>query len=137
MITITIDGIPKALDSLTKLSQALDVDEIVDGLQALMLHRIRERYLDNVAPDGTPWPPSAIALKQGRNTLIDTGTLFGSIQGYDEGRGERSIGTDIPYGVYHNYGTRKLPMRKFLGFGDEDVSAAEMFMIRRIEAALK
>lgn len=36
-----------------------------------------------------------------------------------QGKQAIELGTSVPYGVYHQYGTNKMPMRKFLFIGPE------------------
>jgi phage gpG-like protein len=69
----------------------------------------------------------------GGGTLFDTGTLFHSIQLYSISPLEMQIGTDVPYGIYHQFGTKLLPIREFLGFNDEDADLMNDVMVRRIE----
>jgi phage gpG-like protein len=129
-----------ALDGLPGLIEKEAAEAISEGA-ALLFNRIRTRYLQQVDPDGIPWQPSEAALmrkKQGRGggTLFDTGTLFHSIQLYSISPLEMQIGTDVPYGIYHQEGTIHLPVRQFLGFSLEDADLMNDVMIRRIEELL-
>ena len=47
------------------------------------------------------------------------GLLRNSIQ-YQIVGNNVSVGTNIPYGQYHQFGTRKLPKREFLGVSRDD-----------------
>jgi len=110
--------------------------DILDEAQALMLNRIRTRFLNTEAPDGTKWPVSEAAIARNFNgdTLFDTGNLFHSIQAFiAEGPVMRAIGTDVPYGIVHQMGLNGNPVREFLGFSDEDVALIEGLAIARIE----
>jgi phage gpG-like protein len=140
IIPSTLDGIIGKLEAL--LDPALPAG-ILDEAQALMLNRIRARFLATESTDGSLWPVSLAALERkasGRDgeTLFDTGTLFHSIQAFlDDSPTSRAIGTDVYYGVYHMFGTGNLPVREFLGFSNEDISLYETLCARRVEEALQ
>jgi phage virion morphogenesis protein len=126
---------------LTKLTDATDSKAILDESAALLLNRIRTRFLSQTAPDGTKWTESQAAKDRARSgrgggTLYDKGTLFHSIQLSNHGDSGRMIGTDVPYAGFVNYGTIKLPPRIFMGVSDGDVDLVEKLIIRRIEKAM-
>ena len=131
LASIILDG---AID---KASQAA-----VEDSGALIFNRIRTNFLAQRAPDGEVWEPSYAAFKRsfegrGGGTLFDTGTLFHSIQLYSVSPYERAIGTDVPYGKFHNFGTATLPKREFLGISDEDYDLALRVFIKRISEAFQ
>lgn len=135
-----IDIDTSALDALPGLIEKEAAEAISEGA-ALLLNRIRTRFLAHQDADGFTWLPSQAALdrqKSGRGggTLFDTGTLFHSIQLYSISALEMQIGTDVPYGIFHQYGTAHLPVRQFLGFNQEDADLMNHVMIRRIEELL-
>lgn len=149
MLKLSEVGFGLAEVSLNSLTHALDVESILDEAEALMLNRIRTRFLAESGPDGK-WKPSAAGLlrKSGgyttrggkkyswTGTLFETGTLFHSIQAFREDDNTRGIGTDVPYSVYLQNGTAKMPPRVFLGFNDEDMSLMVRLVIMRIEEVL-
>jgi phage virion morphogenesis protein len=73
-------------------------------------------------PQDRPWKPlSAATLKSRRNRnkssikiLIDTGRLVNSINSQASGN-EARVGTNVGYAPFHNFGTRKMPQREFMG----------------------
>ena len=149
MIEVTIHGLKEAKEKLAVFQGSLDAEEILNEASALLLNRIRTRFLAEQDPDGTPWIPSQASIIRraggftgkprkytGTGTLFESGTLFHSLQAYVKGPGERAIGTDVPYAKKHQLGTDGMVQRKFLGFSDEDLSLFEKLVIRRIEAAL-
>lgn len=100
-------------------------EEAITEATAILLSRIRARFLSATDADGTAWPVSYAAkhrAKSGRGgkTLFDTGNLFHSIQLYSVSPTERSIGTDLDYGAKHQLGLEGNPVREFLGFNEED-----------------
>ncbi|ATS92347.1 tail protein [Stenotrophomonas phage vB_SmaS_DLP_5] len=139
MLRITIDD--KQIDeALELISGAVDPVKLVDEAAAILLSRIRRRYLDQTAPDGTKWVPSYAAqlrAKSGRGggTLYDTGRLFNSIQLYADTDTSRLIGTDVPYGKIHNDGIGVI-RRQFLGANEEDMGLMVKLVVNRIKKAL-
>lgn len=125
---------------LTKLAEAVNTKAILDEASALLLNRIRTRFLTQLSPTGEKWPESQAAKIRalrgvGGGTLYDTGRLFHSIQLANHGDNGRMIGTDVFYAGFVNYGTVKLPPRIFMGVSDGDVDLVDKLIIRRIEKA--
>lgn len=118
------------------------IEEGVSEAGALILNRIRKRFLAQESPDGVPWEPSFAAFRRsftgrGGGTLFDTGTLFQSIQLFSISPLEKAIATDVPYAPQHQYGTGKLPVREFLGFSDDDFLLAQAVLLKKINEAFK
>lgn len=129
-------------ERIQKLKLALDTTEILDEGAALLLNRIRERFLAQTDPNGEAWIPSRASIRrkatgQGGGTLYDSGRLFHSIQLFSIGANERAIGTDVPYAVDHNTGINGQLKREFLGFGKGDGAVVQQLVLKRISEALK
>lgn len=139
-VDFSVIGIPDLQKRLEKLSDAIQIVDILDEAEAIVLNRIRTRFLAEEDTDGNPWVPSAAGAARrargGTGTLFDTGTLFHSIQAYTAGPDSREIGTDVPYGGYHQYGIGQVK-REFLGVSDDDAAVVERRILQRIEEALK
>lgn len=71
------------------------------------------------APDGRRWAPSQRALATGGRTLTDTRALKDSVVTFAD-HSTIIVGTDIDYGKYHEFGTRNMAQRQWLGFDDEE-----------------
>jgi phage virion morphogenesis protein len=142
LLGIVIDGDSALQSAIKNLEYAVDnMTPTLDQAAAVLFNRMRTRYLAQVDPTGVPWQVSKAALYRakigrGGGTLFDTGRLFHSLQLFSIDSNTRAIGTDVPYGIYHNEGTERLPKREFLGFSDEDMAVAASFVIKRIEEAL-
>lgn len=151
MITLSVDN----LESFDRFANALvgviDTEEILDEAAAVLLNRIRTRFLAEQDPNKVKWQPSLAALRRrsgkytyrngkkytATGTLFETGTLFHSIQLANTPPGERSIATNVPYAGYMNYGTAKFKPRVFLGFGQDDLSVATRLILLRVKQQLK
>lgn len=142
MLRVEVRGFADLTATLKAVETALDATYILDEAGAVLLQRIRSRFLAQVDPDGSPWPVSRAAMRRassgrGGGTLYDTGRLFHSIQLHKTGQDSRSIATDVPYAPDHNLGRNGQETRVFLGFGEEDLNVVNRIVIRRITEAFK
>lgn len=90
---------------------------------AYMEAATKQRFIQEVDPDGRPWKPltaSTIAQKSSGTKLRETGRLFNSI-GYDVRGDEARIFTTVDYAPYLQLGTQRMEARPFLGFSARDV----------------
>ena len=135
-----IKGIPGVQSFLLSVESALLGEELLDEVGALLLARNRQRFLDEVDPDGVPWIPSRAGEERrargDTGTLFDTGRLFHSIQLVNTGTNSRAIQTDVPYAEKHQRGLEGMIQRVFLGFGDSDLEAVNLFLGTRISELL-
>lgn len=139
-ISATVKGFSGLQTLFKKAEQAANPERALDEVGAILLNRIRTRFLEQVDTDGVPWVPSKAAQRRasgsGGGTLFDTGALFNSIQLFNRGPGTRAIATDVSYAPKHQFGLDGNPRREFLGFSDEDVNTANEFILSRINKVL-
>ncbi|MGW8177528.1 MAG: phage virion morphogenesis protein [bacterium] len=149
MISADLHGLKELGITLDKVQEAIDPERVLDEAGAVLLNRIRTRFLDEVDPDYEPWPQSkAASIRRAggyttrdskryyaTGTLFETGALFHSIQLYKDEVGARRISTDVPYARYLQEGTATLPPRVFLGFGQQDAEIVEKLILKRIAEA--
>lgn len=138
-VEVKITGIDTFKDIADQISVAIDPDELFAGGSAILLNRIRTRFLDQESADGTKWLVSQAALDRkstgsGKGTLFDTGLMFQSIQASKNDEGF-AIGTDVPYAIYHQEGIGQ-ETREFLGFNNEDETIFRSFVLTKIRGAL-
>lgn len=89
-----------------------------------------DRFQQGVAPDGTPWTPSARSQRDNGVALNDTGRLLASITSLVVGRRVlvgSHVGTGVKYAAIHQHGGQTgrnhavtMPARPFIGITDED-----------------
>lgn len=111
------------------------------GEQLLISHR--ERFAQQVGPDGQPWAPLSPAYRAEKRRNVDKVlTLDGYLRGtlrYLAGDQGLTFGTDRVYGAVQQFGARKgqsgttragapipwgdIPARPFLGLSDNDMAA--------------
>lgn len=140
-VDVTVSGLAELKLKVRELEGKVDLSEIVEDVGAVLLNRIKTRFLRQEAPDGGTWPESEAARRRaitGRDggTLFDTGRLFHSIQLYRDAGARVRIGTDVPYAVYQQ-GPKASVERTFLGFSADDVDLAGKIAQRRIEELLR
>lgn len=138
MISFEVSGQNEVAATLSKLGDQLDPEGILDEAVAILLNRIRQRFLAEVDPDGRPWIPSLAsrirkATGRGGGTLFDTGRLFHSIQEYKDSPETRYIGTNVPYAEKHQLGLNGMVRRQFIGASVED----EDLMVRLVEERVR
>ena len=143
MLEVQVIGLDALRARLDKLQDALDPEDILDEAEALLLNRIRQRFMDQVDPDGNKWQPlnpkyakKKMARWGGGGILFASGAMFHSIQAFVSGPNERSIATDDPKARFHQFGTVRMPRRMFLGFSDEDLYLTERRVLQRVMEAL-
>lgn len=141
----TLKGLPEVLAQVGGVLDEKTRRDILDESAAVMLNRIRTRFLRELDPNGQPWVPSRAGLERrrqgGTGTLFDTGRLFRSIQLFGKTNTSRTIGTDVPYApklqtggwrAFDNPRASPQPPRVFLGFGPEDATVVLAIAERRV-----
>lgn len=99
-------------------------------IEKILEHEVTETFISSGAHIEMPWAPlSSAYLKQkyrrcgvrSNKILICTGRLAGSLTESNHpghiSRKEKLLfefGSNVPYGIYHQTGTKKMPQRKFL-----------------------
>lgn len=131
-IDVTHD-IPALNEHLTALQQRLngDLTPLMQAIGSVLEGSTRQRFVDKQSPNGVAWAvlmPSTVKAKNGRsNILVDSGDLIRSIT-FHASNDSVMIGTDRPYGKYHQTGTKKangntkMVARPFLGLSEDDKS---------------
>jgi phage gpG-like protein len=141
MITLQITVSTSALQAtLEALQDFIEPSNIANEAGAMLLNRIRTRFLQEKDPDGAAWAPSQAAIdrrrKGGTGTLFDTGRLWRSIQfAQVPVFGTKVIASDVPYGKYHQFGIGQV-RRVFLGVGVADGVLIERLLERRLQQIL-
>ena len=139
-ITIDVIGVAE-VESLFSSLEGFGKDSVLDQAGAVLLNRIRARFLRQVDTTGVPWKVSEAAKirrRKGRGggTLFDTGKLFHSISLSKTGVGERAIGTDVEYAKYHQRGIGQ-ENREFIGINSDDLGVVLKLLRSRLRAIVK
>lgn len=140
MLKLEVEGLEEVASQFKAIEDALNPTGILDEAVAILLSRIKRRFLQELFPDGVnKWKPSLAAQLRaakgrGGGTLYDTGNLYNSIQEYADGPNSRLIGTDVEYAKYHQDGKGDM-FRPFLGINDEDTSLMVGLIVKRLRKA--
>lgn len=150
-INISLDSIAtqSAIAELT--SKLGDLTPIFASIGEYMLGEVRDRFDSETAPNGAKWAPlamSTIENKQRRqksgttrngksrvrsnaepNAILKDTFLLRDTMTYNSSAFSVAIGTPLVYGVYHQYGTARMPKREFLGYNDADLDEIEEIVI--------
>jgi phage virion morphogenesis protein len=146
-LEMQIIGLPALERKLRGLSEALDTRAILDEGAAVLFNRMRTRFIQEVDPEGTPWPQSQAAARRKEKgviggTLYESGRLFRSLELFAPDATSRAIGTNaqsasgFPYPKMHQFGLGGQERRQFLGFGQEDVQTMLDVILRRVVEGL-
>jgi len=107
---------------------------------------VDDRFASGTDPQGDPWvplePPTIAKRRKGAgggepSILVDTSILRNSIT--SKIRGNRiTVGTNIPYGLFHQFGTEAMFERPFIPTGadfEDGIGQAEIRSIERMITA--
>ena len=89
-----------------------------------------QHFEAGAGPSGA-WAPT----QRGGQILVDTGRLAGSIHGTAFGNIAK-VGTNVFYGKFHQFGTRKMVAREFLGLTGGDRSELEEVIAEYVVGAM-
>jgi phage virion morphogenesis protein len=82
------------------------LDDVLRELGEILVPSTQARFVQGVAPDGSPWAPlapSTLRRKKGPGILRESLALQGSIHYQVEGD-ELHVGTNLPYAAIHQLG---------------------------------
>lgn len=113
---VSADGLDEALGTLRLLAaKGEDLSPMLDELGQDEKARVMLRFENSTAPDGTRW--DELTSRDGQ-PLMDTGVLYGSITAQVHGN-TLQVGSATDYAHYHQFGTKHIPARPFLGVTDD------------------
>jgi phage gpG-like protein len=135
---VEVTGVDALHSLLQEFPRAAQDEGVLTQAAAVLLNRVKQRFLRQEAPDGSTWPESYAAIRRresGRDggTLFDTGALYHSINVYQPGPLQRAIYTGVPYAPKHEWGLEGELQRVFLGFSQGDIDAVQALFRARLE----
>lgn len=88
------------------------------------------------------WQPRKRVRYKGRNEttraiLVKTGRLRRSLQKSNKGLTAVTIKTNVPYAVFHNEGTGRLPKRQFVGHSRKLIDSLRNKLDKKIKDAFR
>jgi phage gpG-like protein len=95
----------------------------------------RKQGFDNTTVQ--PWKSRKGGKDPGRAILVKTGRLRRSFNMIVQSISRVFVENDAPYGIHHNYGTKKMPQRKFMGKSQNLDEKSGVLIMRMIKAALR
>ncbi len=121
--------LPELVNHLQQLEQKLDGDltPLMESIGSLLENSTRQRFEDKQSPNGISWAslmPSTLKKKRNKNSkdsaiLVESGQLSDSFS-FDANHQRVIVGTDKFYGKFHQFGTKKMVARSFLGLSQDD-----------------
>jgi len=113
-ISITTQGFEAVFAVLDKLSMPL-WEILLRRLATTLESQVDRHFAAGAGAEGA-WAPT----QRGGTILVLTGRLRGSIKA-EVGNMQVAVGAGMPYGVFHEFGTVKMPRRAFLGPTEADI----------------
>ena len=114
---VSTDGLDEALGTLRLLAaKGEDLSPLLDELGEDEVTRVMLRFESGTAPNGVWW--DELTSRDGQ-PLMDTGRLYNSIEAQVIGKHRLQVGTATDYAHFHQFGTKHIPARPFLGVSDD------------------
>jgi phage virion morphogenesis protein len=124
MIVVHTHGFDRAVLQINEFAE-FDRRALLAALAETVRKQTIRRFATKTAPGGGKWAPLKPSSVRGRRTprdiLVDTGRLRNSIASKVYGH-TAEIGTNVFYGKFHQFGTKKMVARPFLGIDSSDVA---------------
>ncbi len=124
-VTVAITGLDRATVAIQHITM-WEFDELLTILGKLILAQTERHFEDEAGPTGAwaPWRPSTASRRKGGQILTETGQLRGSFS-MKTGLLDVEVGTNVPYGKFHQWGTKKMVARPFVGLSETDKDEVE------------
>jgi len=120
-IEVSVVGASAIANALNQLlQQSGNLNPALADIGEYLLDSTQQRFVDQQAPDGTPWDPvSPKTLKKKKRkdrVLTETGTLADTLN-YQLGANQLMLGSNLEYAATHQFGREAdgIPARPFLG----------------------
>jgi phage gpG-like protein len=142
MISFEVSITENASGALRKAADRLsNLRPLLEGYGQKLARNFRRYIDDSRMPNGKAFPPLKRPRGKGHNPnpkpLIDTGSLRGDIQYEIQDPDTVRAGNTLEYAVYHNKGTRHLPLRTYIGLSESDAAElkqdAQDFLVRAFQ----
>jgi len=115
---------------------------LLNSLGMVIEEQTKSRFDVQRDPEGDPWKELTEAYKERKGLtssggiLVREGFLQMAIEHQLKGGDTVLVGSPREYAPYHQEGTKKMPARKFLGFGTDDITelqdAVDEFMKEQV-----
>lgn len=124
-ITVEMIGLEKTRQELGKLKESPRSPALWSTIAAILKSETLRHFEVESDPTGKKWAPLSASTIEARRKgksrrgygvkiLRDTGRLYGSIA-TNYGNGWAEVGTTIEYAAQHQFGTKRVPRRSFIG----------------------
>ena len=120
-LAVVDHGVLGALAAMT--DQLRDMSPVMKAIGRKLESNVNVRFDTKTAPDGSAWAPwaestAAARAEEGRGTLLEyTGRMRDSLTSNADAK-SLEVGFGVPYAVYHEVGTSRMPARPVLFDGN-------------------
>jgi phage virion morphogenesis protein len=101
--------------------------KMLESLGETMRGQTVKRFVTKTGPDGkgwAPWAASTARRRKGGSLMVDTGRLRNSFS-FKVTSPRLTLGSNVNYARYHQFGTKHMPARPMLGIGKRDQAGIE------------
>ncbi len=145
---VTLDQFGAWASGLNAELARLDFTQPLRSVKIALVASTKENFSGGHTPDGTVWAPLQRARTRNRRKgdrglpLRDTGLLMASTAAQGRGhveeitRQELLFGSNLEYAGFHQFGTRHIPARQFLGFNEKLLRTVDAILGEFVEKKL-
>ena len=137
VLNLDIDGVQEMATAFSRFGEYADDLREPYGEIADYLQQVTDRRFQQGGPGWAPLSPAYAAWKAqnygGRPILVRTGEMRGGM-GNVRRISEKSLewGTNVPYAVFHQRGTRKMPQRRIIHLERDDATFIHKIIQRHL-----
>ncbi len=140
MADITLDGLADRLQQMATRAGSIDLSRPLAVTAQLLVSDAKQCFATATDPNGGSWPPLKRPSKRrggaSAKPLRDTDRLMASITGQVQGN-TASVGTNVSYAPFHQFGTKYIPPRRFLGVSAKTRTRIEGLVVKAVMTQLR
>ncbi len=152
VLKLTLADLPAYLQAKADRLKNADLTKPLKIVRQLLISATKQNFALGQSPDGVPWAPLKRPRRRPRDKrkgrrkgsidmpLRDSGLLMASVTAGDIDEisgGALRYGTSLSYARYHQFGTRYIPRRQFLGLNDDLVARINDVIRKYLQGILR
>jgi phage virion morphogenesis protein len=110
---MNLEGSEELIAKLKRITNKKVLAKVMKYIAGKMESHTRRGFAKQIDPSGNKWVKRKD--KRAQKILTKTGALAGGVRSaYTETSAQWGVSSATPYGIYHQFGTRKMPQRKIV-----------------------
>ena len=143
-LTIDLSQLPAFANREEAVLRSLDWTPAFKQIRLLLISATKKNFAQGSSPDGEPWAPLLHPRRRSKGVdrpLRDTGLLMASVTGGSNSVDSVTpqsliVGSNLFYAGFHQFGTRKMVARPFLGMTEDVAQKIEWICAEYLEKVL-